>query len=96
MLKKLLGIKIYPRYQARQLYQEAIDAGLKDKLILLIWEARSICPPNFSPQILNKFNRIITWDDDQLKDPKFIRYWKPMETPPIVKRAIPFNEKNCL
>ena len=96
MLKKLLGIKIYPGYQTRQLYQEAIDAGLKDKLVLLISEAKSVCPLNFSPKILNKFNRIMTWDDEQLKNPKFIRYWKPMETPPIVEKIIPFNEKKLL
>lgn len=96
VFKKLLRMNIYPRYQTRPLYQEAVGAGLKDRVVLLIWEARSIIPLNFSPKILNKFNRILTWDDDQLKNPKFIRYWKPMETPPVVEKVIPFNEKKLL
>lgn len=95
-LKKIFRMKIYDPYPIRKLYDEGIKAGLHDKMILLIWEARSVCEDNFSHKILNKFNHILTWDDDQLKDPKFIRYWKPMETPRIIEKTIPFNHKKLL
>ena len=95
-LKKLLGMKIYPGYPTRQLYKDVIDAGLKDKTILLIWEASAVCPLNFSPSIWKKFDRILTWDDNLIKNPKFIKYYMPMEPTEVVKEIIPFNQKKLL
>ena len=95
-LKKLLGMKIYPRYPARQLYKEAIAAGLKDKIILLIWEANAVCSLNFSTSIWKKFDRILTWDDNLIKNPKFIKYNIPMEPSKVVKEIISFSQKKLL
>jgi alpha(1,3/1,4) fucosyltransferase len=95
-LKKLLGIKTSPIYPTRDLYEEAVKAGLKDKLVFFIWEAKVTGPLNFSPEILNRFNRVMTWNDDQLKDPKFIQYCMPMEEREILPKAIPWKEKKLL
>lgn len=94
--RRLLGIKIYPVYPTRNLYQEAIDAKLRNKIILLIWEASAVCRLNFSPSIWNKFDRILTWDDNLIKNPKFIKYYIPMEPSRVVKKIIPFSQKKLL
>lgn len=95
-LKKLFGMSIYPKYPTRQLYKETIDAGLKNKIILLIWEASAVCPLNFSPSVWRKFDHILTWDDNLIKNPKFIKYYMPMEPLEVAKKNIPFNEKKLL
>jgi hypothetical protein len=95
-IRKILRIKIYPSYPTRHLYEEGLAAGLHSHMLLVVWEARSVIPQNFSKDILDKFKHIITWDDDQLVDPKFSRYWKPMETPRPLSVAVPFNEKKLL
>ncbi|MCX6701639.1 MAG: glycosyltransferase family 10 [Candidatus Zambryskibacteria bacterium] len=95
-IKKLLGIKAAPDYPTRRLYEEAVNAGLIDKLIFFIWESNTVCPLNFSPKILNKFNKVMSWDDDLLKKSKFIRYCMPMENPDFTHSFIPFNQKKLL
>lgn len=95
-IKKIIKIKVEPKYPARDLYKEAIDAGLRNKIILLMWDAKVACPLNFDISIWEKFDRILTWNDDFLENPKFIRYCMPMETHETTYKIIPFKEKKFL
>lgn len=94
-IKKILKIKHKPIYPTRKLYDEAITAGLHNKLLLLIWEGKTICPLSFSKKILNKFNHILTWDDDLCDKYKFKHYSMPLEPCPVVE-PIPFVKKKFL
>jgi alpha(1,3/1,4) fucosyltransferase len=96
MRQKLLGRKLAPSYPTRDLYSEAISAGLRDKLVLVLWEARAVLPSNFDPKIWDKFDHILTWDDDLLKNAKFTRFYIPMEGNKPVEKAVPFREKKLL
>lgn len=96
ILKKLLGIKTAPVYPTRQLYEELVFAGKQDKAVLLIWEGRTICPLNFEKWIWDRFDHILTWDDELLSDPKFIKYNMPIEPPRKIPEAVPFAKKKML
>lgn len=96
LIKRLLKIKIPQIYPVRDLYQEAINANMGDKIILVIWETRAVCPLNFSSSTFNKFNRILTWDDDLLQNHKFSKFYIPMEDAEIINEPVPFNQKKIL
>lgn len=95
-IKKLLGMKIYETAPTRKLYDEVIAAGLRDKMALIIWEGRSVCPQNFTKEILDKFDHVLTFDDTQLTSPKFRKLWKPIETPRVIEKIVPFDQKKLL
>lgn len=94
-LMRLRGKKVADLYPIRPLYAEAVAAGKRSKLLLLIWEGKAITPLNFSPKILNMFDRVLTWDDT-LTDPKFTHYMMPMENPEVLHQAVPFGQKKLL
>lgn len=96
IFRRLFGIKIPSIYPNRKLYEEGISAGLKDKMILIAWEPKSVCQLNYSASTFKKFNRILTWDDDLLNNPKFIKFYIPMESDEITPNNIPFEQKKLL
>ena len=97
-IKKLTGLKIAPVYPTRKLYKEAVEAGLRSKMVLLLWEAQATFPLNFSPKTWEKFDHILTWDASLIKkDPKkFNILHLPMEPNPPLPKPVPFNEKKLL
>ncbi len=94
-IKQLLGIKSAPIYPTRDLYKEALATGLRDKMVLLITEGKAVYPVNFLPEVLNRFNRVLTWDGDLLKNPKFVECHFCMELHPPIQK-VPFAEKKLL
>ena len=97
VFRKIFSIPLPMIYPDRKLYEEAVSAGLADKLLLIIWEARAVCAANFYPSTLAKFKRILTWDQDLLdSDQKFTRFYIPMESDEVTKNVIPFNQKKLL
>lgn len=96
IIKGILGAVIPPLYPTRKLYEELSNNKIDNKAMLLIWEGKTICPQNFNKNILDKFARILTWDDSQLSDPKFIKYCMPFEIPKKIPRAVSFLEKKLL
>jgi len=98
MIKKIAGKKINPPYPTRRLYEEAIAAGLRNKMVLLAWEPRTVLPSNYSKKIWDKFDHVLVWDDDILEknDPKFSRFYVPMEGNKVLDKPVPFNEKKLL
>lgn len=95
-IKKIFGIKIPTVYPTRDLYKEAVEAGLQDKLVFFIWEAKVTGPLNFDQEVLGKFNHVMTWSDDQVTSPKFIHYCMPMEERDVIPEAVPFKKKKLL
>jgi len=95
--RKLFGIKIFPPYPTRDLYGEALKAGMRDKMYIILWEAGAVCADNFLQSTFDKFDHILTWNDDLVaKDKKFIRFYQAMEPWEVVKNPIPFKEKKLL
>ncbi|MDO8483126.1 MAG: glycosyltransferase family 10 [bacterium] len=97
ILKGLLRKKVILPYPTRDLYAEALRFGLKNKMILVIWEPKTVLSSNFDPKTWEKFDRILTWDDDLLlKNQKFNRFYVPMESNKVLEKAIPFQRKKLL
>ena len=95
-LKKLLGQEIYPLYPTRELYKEGLEASMRSKMLFIIWEGKSTYQQNFLESTWNKFDRILTWDDDLVDHSKFLKLILPI--PPRDKRpdSVPFSEKKLL
>lgn len=97
LLRTIFRKKPLKSYPSRKMYQEAVEAGLKDKIVLLIWEGPSVCPENFHKETWDKFDHIIIWDDNLVKkDKRFIHYCMPMESHQTLPATIPFNQKKLL
>jgi len=95
-IKKILGMKLQEVYPTRDIYTEAVNAGLRSKLMLFIWEAKVTGPLNFSPEVWDKFDHIMVWDDSFKNHPKVTHYLMPMEVREILPVAVPFKEKKLL
>ena len=96
-IRACLGKKPFESYPKRKLYEEANNAGYRDKMVLLIWEGSSVCPENFSKKTWGKFDHIITWDSNLVKsNPKFHLYCMPMESHQTLPDLVPFDKKKLL
>jgi len=95
-LKRLLGQKVDSFYPTRQLYKEGIEAGMRDRMLFIIWEGRSVYEQNFVESLWKKFDKILTWDDNLVDHDKFFKYFLPI--PPRDKRpdSVPFSQKKLL
>ncbi len=94
-VKCLLHMKIYETHILRSLYREALQAGMLDKMILIIWEGRSVCPQNFYMSNWKKFKKILTWDDDLVDTKKFFKFILPVPSRTPMPE-IPFESKKLL
>ena len=59
-IRALFGIKTPRLWPSRPLYQEAVNAGLQDKIVLILGEGKAVTPENYNPEIWDKFNYIFT------------------------------------
>lgn len=82
--------------ETRDLYKEGLAAGLKDKMLLLLWEGPAVYPLNFSKKVWGRFSYILTWADDFLKDSRVRHYVMPMEMNKLIDTPVPFTEKKLL
>ncbi len=95
-IKRFLGIKTPHNWPIRSLYQEAVRKGIKDKLVLFLWEGDVVIPQNYKKETLEKFDHVLTWNDDLVDNKKFLKfYWQipPQTSPPIFP---PFSQKKLL
>ena len=94
-IKTLLGLK-NKTYPTRKLYQEAINAGMRSKMILFIWEGKSVCPSNFYKSTWDKFDKILTWDDDLVDNKKFFKSFVTSKRHIPITKVVPFDKKKLL
>jgi alpha(1,3/1,4) fucosyltransferase len=81
---------------ARDIYQEALEKGLRDRLTLMLCEPVSVCAQNGDISAHNKFKYIFTWDAALADGKRYIRTYLPVTAVyPAVPR-IPFSEKRML
>ena len=80
----------------RELYQECLDYGLKDKAALFLWEGKSVKPYNYTKQLHDKFSTIFTWNDDLVDNKKFFKFHLPCPAGKKPINRINFNEKKFM
>lgn len=93
LIKKILPKK---KEIKRELYQECVDCGLKDKIALFLWEGKSVKPYNYTKQLHDKFSTIFTWNDDLVDNKKFFKFYLPCPASKKSINRINFNEKKFL
>ncbi|MCK4918252.1 MAG: hypothetical protein KAS02_00485 [Candidatus Pacebacteria bacterium] len=84
------------RKHKRNIYNECINSGLKNKMILFLWEGPSICPNNYKKNIYNKFPIIFTWKDDLVDNKKFFKFHLPYPQKEKFLDTVNFTQKKLL
>lgn len=88
-----LGEKKRP---GRNLYRECLDHGLKDKIVLILWEGKSVKPDNYLKSLHDKFPVILTWNDELVDDRKFFKFFLPGASSIISSEIRSFDAKKLL
>ena len=93
-VKKIFSLFIN-KYKFRNLYNE-IKYKKNIKSILFLWEAQAVMPKNWDLMLHNKFNTIMTWNDDYVDNNKYYKiYWPQTDIYPEITH-VNFNEKKLL
>ncbi|MCX6738902.1 MAG: hypothetical protein NT098_02485 [Candidatus Parcubacteria bacterium] len=95
-VRALLGLRTPRPWPDRPLYQEALKAGLRDKMALILWECKAVNPQNYNPEIWEKFKYIFTWDDDLVDNKKFFKFYHPFSNKTSPQNIPPFSQKKLL
>ena len=93
LLKKIL---IRKTETIRNLYQEGLNHGLKDKMALFLWEGKTVKFYNYTKQLYDKFSTIFTWNDDLVDNKKFFKFYLPIPKHTIIAKTVPFSQKKLL
>jgi hypothetical protein len=93
IIKILIGNK---KPKLRDLYDECIKNGYQDKMILFLWEGKSVKPENYTKQLFDKFTIIFTWNDDLVDNKKFFKFYLPSPARKPVEPKTSFNKKKLL
>lgn len=94
-LKKILN-KTKPENKNYDLYNAGIKKGLKDRMVLFLWEGKSVYPQNYNSENYKKFKYIFTWDDTLVDNVKFFKFYLPVPSQFPNITATPFEKKRLL
>jgi len=85
-----------PAQGARQLYQECVRTGLRDRAVLFTGEPPAIIPRNWDPRVHKLFSIIFTWNDSYVDGKKFHKFCWPLtgQFPEI--EEVPFHSRKLL
>lgn len=89
---KLFGLNSSHRY----IYQECIDKGLGGRMVLFLWEPKSVSSQNYEKHVLDSFKYIFTWNDDYVDGRKFFKFHLPNPENLAKKPAVDFKFKKLL
>jgi len=95
-IKNFFGIKTPRSWPVRALYREAIEKGMRDKLVLFLWEGKAVNPHNYIKETWDKFDHIFTWNDDLVDNKKFFKFYLPTPTQKRPDSPLSFSEKKLL
>jgi alpha(1,3/1,4) fucosyltransferase len=83
-------------YPTRNLFKEAVQKGMQDRLALFMYEPPLVCPENYDFELHKHFAVIFTWDPTLVDGKKYHRIYLPSSTefPPV--HLVPFAQKKLL
>lgn len=94
LAKKVLGIT--PPKPLRDTYNEAIKLGLRSKMVLLLWEPEVIDKDNYTEELYDKFDTVLTWNDNLVDNIKFFKYFHPYSGVEYPNPNVAFVNKKML
>ena len=87
---------ILRKHQLRNLYQECLNRGMENKIVLFLWEPESVLPLNWDFNLHKMFPTIFTWHDGYINNKNFFKIHWPQTS--IFKDVpkINFDDKKLL
>jgi alpha(1,3/1,4) fucosyltransferase len=82
-------------WSTRPLYEEAKKKGFKN-MTLLLWEGKSVNIVNYNPRVWDKFEHLLTWDDDLVDNQKFFKLYLPIPNTRAIEFVTSFSQKKLL
>jgi hypothetical protein len=80
----------------RPLYSEAIEAGLRERIVFVTGEPPVVLPANWEPATHARFDAILTWHDRYVDGRKFRKmFWPVSQVEPRVE-PVAFSRKKLL
>ncbi len=64
----------------------------KERLVLFMWEPKTVLPQMYTDQIHDCFSKVYTWDDSLVDNKSYFKFYYPVLRPQI-DGIPPFNEK---
>lgn len=64
-------------YRGLEFFNECLNRGLKEKMVLIMHETPGIMPENYDHKIHECFNMIFTWNDELVDNKKYFKYNRP-------------------
>ena len=88
--------KVLGKTFSKNFYEECINKGLKNRIVLFLWEPESVLPKNWNSELHNLFPFIFTWNDKYVDGNKFFKIYIPQPTQFPIIPLFSFNEKKLL
>jgi hypothetical protein len=95
LARKIKSI-ILGRPLVRNLYDECIQAGMSNRIVLFLWEAPAVCPENMDPNLHKRFPIIFTSHDELVDGIKFFKVCVPQTRQFPNFREINFDQRKLL
>jgi len=83
-------------FDQEKIIKRIINKTYKDKIVLLLWEGRGVRPENYTKSLHEKFQLILTWDDNLIDNNKFYKFYLPAKTEFQEILRVPFSQKKLL
>lgn len=64
----------------------------KEKMVLFMWEPKTVLRGMYSPDALDCFSKIYTWDDQLVDNKRFFKFYYPVLSP-MIEKIPSFKEK---
>jgi hypothetical protein len=95
-LARKLKANLSGKQPTRDLYNECIRRGMKNRMALFLWEAPAVSAANWNPELHKLFSIIFTWHDKYVDGRKFIKiHWPQTRQFPSVPKIL-FRDRKLL
>lgn len=89
-------IKPSKSFNGKSIYDKAIDAGKRSSMAIMLWEPAVIDPDNYTQELYDRFDTVLTWNDDLVDDKKFFKFLHPHQEKNNNYTEVKFEDKKML
>lgn len=82
--------------RVRDFYESCVKRGMKERLVLFLWEGKAVSPSNYNFALYKKFNYIFTWNDALVDNKKFFKFHLPIAKDTQMHEPVAFSQKKFL